>query len=349
MLHKFLSIVVSSVLLFVLTLSSAVAETAASQRMTAAEDAWREWAKRNGASRSQFAIAYEGRVLRRRQIGIGADEPMQIQSLSKAITGSCVERLKQTGAITSVTRLDEIEGALHQLVQDNPDAGKITIDQLLTHTSGLKPDITQGRIHNWFEREHYRFVKTGREALRAENRLAKTGDYFYNNANYSLLGLLVEDVTGKDYESACRTLLSDVPGISGLRVNKALKGIAAAGGWESSAADYLRFVSHLYGKGADIQRALFSIPHVEINGGAYYGPGVVFRRNRSKGANVWHFGLLCNPGGVHDGGSYFAIWGSKWSFAIIHDVCPKGSAAFELDGLMVEAMSAKPRSGSFNK
>ncbi len=308
------------------------------QRMDRAESQWRDWVKRIGATQSQWAIAYEGKILRKRHIGVASDKPLQLASLSKAITGACVLALEQQGMLRRKTTLADMADKLNGLDDLDISNAKISVADLLTHTSGLNPDITQGRIHNWLDRKSSRLTKITREALQSENRQGKRGAYFYNNANYSALGLMIEAASGKDYTTACKQALSPLSGSQGLSISPALRAIPASGGWQATAADFLTFANAAFGKGTTIQADRLSLPHVALGGGAYYGPGVVFRPNRTRGTNVWHFGLLCNPDKKHDSGSYFAVLGDTWSIAVIHNACPAGNAAFDIDGLMVQAL-----------
>jgi CubicO group peptidase (beta-lactamase class C family) len=111
-----------------------------------------------------------------------------IGSITKQFTGAAILKLEMLGKIKVE---DSIGKYLPELV---PEKHQITFHQLLTHTSGLPTDIdTEGE------------VITREMLLRRINELpliSKPGEsYHYSHAGYNLLGLLIEQVTGQDYES----------------------------------------------------------------------------------------------------------------------------------------------------
>lgn len=100
------------------------------------------------------------------------DTPFLLGSVSKSFTALCVMQLVEKGKI-------DLDEKIEKYLPNATDGGKITIRQLLNHTSGL------GEHQNL---ENYRIV-------------GKQGVHCYANVNYSLLGKIIESVSNQSYES----------------------------------------------------------------------------------------------------------------------------------------------------
>jgi len=102
----------------------------------------------------------------------------QAASLSKPVTAWGVMKLVETGRLN-----------LEDIVYEN-----LTVRHLLSHTGGLAP------VHDLGS---YSYEKGGN--LLADVRLAyDIGEFWYTNAGYSLLQLLIEKVTGKSFATYMR-------------------------------------------------------------------------------------------------------------------------------------------------
>ena len=100
------------------------------------------------------------------------DTPFLLGSVSKSFTALCVMQFVEQGKI-------DLDANMAEYLPDSTDGNKITIRQLLNHTSGL------GEHQNL---SNYRIV-------------GKQGVHTYANVNYSLLGKIVEAVSNQSYES----------------------------------------------------------------------------------------------------------------------------------------------------
>lgn len=143
------------------------------------------------------------------QQAVDSDTLFNIGSLSKGFLGLMTAQLIKEGQLSWNTPLREI------LPLDTPlsqDAGKITIEQLATHTSGLpRQPYTLETLGYFIE-----YLFTGNSFYRHLD-LAATLDYLatykapntvtpeYSNIGYGLLGYAIEQRTGKKLE----TLLSE--------------------------------------------------------------------------------------------------------------------------------------------
>jgi CubicO group peptidase (beta-lactamase class C family) len=117
-----------------------------------------------------------------------------IGSITKQFTGAAIMKLEMEGKL-SVN--DSIGKYLPSLA---PDKRAITFHQLLTHSSGLPIDIgTESEVIT-------RDVLLSR--INETPLIAVPGSgYHYSHAGYNLLGLLIETISGVDYESYLQTNL----------------------------------------------------------------------------------------------------------------------------------------------
>ncbi|MEU6388818.1 serine hydrolase domain-containing protein [Streptomyces sp. NPDC046939] len=130
-------------------------------------------------------------------------------STTKVVTAATVLRLAADGKLD----LDApIQRYLPDLFAPNADAfpHPISVRHLLNHTSGLKPGTSWGR--NFEEEYPHRFeTLTPRQVVAgsiAAGRAHKPGEVQeYLGINYTLLGLLVEKVTGHSYAAEAERLV----------------------------------------------------------------------------------------------------------------------------------------------
>lgn len=99
------------------------------------------------------------------------DTPFLLGSVSKSFTALCIMQLVEQGKIYLNAKLSEY-------LPNAPDGDKITILELLNHTSGLGEHQNLGN-----------YKITG-----------KQGSHKYANVNYSILGNVIQSVSGLTYE-----------------------------------------------------------------------------------------------------------------------------------------------------
>jgi len=126
-------------------------------------------------------------------VPIQPDMVFEIGSVTKQFTAAAILMLAERGLLS-------IDDEITRHLPDYPTHGhKITIDHLLTHTSGI-PSYTD--LPEWMGRV--------REDLKVEQLIAMFKDrplefapgerWAYNNSAYVLLGAVIEKVSGKTYE-----------------------------------------------------------------------------------------------------------------------------------------------------
>lgn len=105
------------------------------------------------------------------------DTPFIIGSMSKSFTALSILQLAEAGRLDLDAVISEYIDASSWFVDDK-DCDKITVRDLLHHTSGITTYQTFGKLEIT---DSY-------------------GKYVYSNANYGLLGLIIESVSGVPYE-----------------------------------------------------------------------------------------------------------------------------------------------------
>lgn len=126
---------------------------------------------------------------------VAAETPFQIGSISKSFTALAVMQLVEAGEVGLDTEISKyLDDFFAQL------AGAITVRQLLSHTSGFS--TLQGNAS-------HTDTTGGKDELALQvDGLAEAGPahqpgerWEYSNANYQILGRLVEVVSGQDYQT----------------------------------------------------------------------------------------------------------------------------------------------------
>lgn len=102
---------------------------------------------------------------------VSTDAPYVLGSVSKSFTALCIMQMVEQGKVS-------LEAHLSDYLPDAAHGEKITIIQLLNHTSGLG--------------EHQNLTNFG--------VVNEQGVHLYSNVNYSLLGKVIEAVSGMSYE-----------------------------------------------------------------------------------------------------------------------------------------------------
>jgi CubicO group peptidase (beta-lactamase class C family) len=131
-----------------------------------------------------------------------ADTRFAIASITKRFTSVILEHLFAEKKLSP-------EDVLAKWVPDFPSANAITIQQLMTHRSGIRdPQSLRGII---------RLNSTSAEAVAeiAKQPLgSKPGEvYSYTTANYAILANIIERVTGKSYAAVVRQIVYDRAGM----------------------------------------------------------------------------------------------------------------------------------------
>lgn len=115
-----------------------------------------------------------------------------IASISKPITAIIILRLLDKGLI-------ELEAPISTFFKtENSDIGKITIHQLLTHSSGINEFINKEKN-----------VNLNASLNKATLKFKPGSDFEYSNSGFVLLIKIAEQITGKKYEEIVKTEVFD--------------------------------------------------------------------------------------------------------------------------------------------
>ncbi len=168
--------------------------------------------------------------------GMDAAVPARIASLSKAITAVCIANLVDAGRLSFTTPLGSVLArTFARLGQPvDPRFRTITIEQLLTAPLGAAARSVARCAGARPDRQLHQYPG---DAARQRARRAMT----YSNIGYITLGMVVEAVTGSDYERYCRDA-SLAPMQASGSIDPQLRQRAPSGGWRISAIDYARFI-----------------------------------------------------------------------------------------------------------
>jgi D-alanyl-D-alanine carboxypeptidase len=231
----------------------------------AAFDASLEQAVLGGGSDAvSVAVSIDGEIVHEAAMGVRVPDTLEavepsdkfrIASISKTITAITALQLVEDG----VVGLDDPIGSIvaDAVGVGSPSAGVagLTLRQLLTHTSGFP------QYENLFFRNQAGSCEEA--AAVGVTRSLQGAGYRYSNMNYCVLGVLIEQLTGQDYEQVVDERLLTPLGITGMRlaptqdpgpgevVHRSVPGrnymevLGAAGAWVASPSDLVAILDSL--------------------------------------------------------------------------------------------------------
>ena len=135
----------------------------------------------------------------RRQVPVDTATTLMAYSMSKTITAVAVLQLVEAGTI----RLDD---PVERYVDSLPYGSKVTIRQLISHTSGIPNPIPLRWVHPAAQHESFDEKAALAGVLRNHPRLSfpPGTKYAYSNIGYWLLGSIVERASGEPFQSYVR-------------------------------------------------------------------------------------------------------------------------------------------------
>jgi D-alanyl-D-alanine carboxypeptidase len=231
----------------------------------AAFDASLEQAVLGGGSDAvSVAVSIDGDVVHEAAMGVRVPDTLEavestdkfrIASISKTITAITALQLVEEGVVGLDDPVGSIVAEAVGVGQPSAGVAGLTVRQLLTHTSGFP------QYENLFFRNQVGSCEEA-VAVGVTRSLQGTG-YRYSNMNYCVLGVLIEQLAGQDYEQAVYERLLTPLGISGMRlapthdpgpgevVHRSVPGrnymevLGAAGAWVASPADLVAIFDSL--------------------------------------------------------------------------------------------------------
>ncbi|MEZ4899374.1 MAG: serine hydrolase [Saprospiraceae bacterium] len=133
------------------------------------------------------------------KVPMHTDDVFRLGSVTKQFTSSAILRLAEQGKLN-------IQDDIHKYFPGYPTEGHtITIEHLLTHTSGI-PSYTD--LPEWTPEVHKKDYTPAEliEAFKRDTLDFEPGSQFkYNNTGYFMLGYIIEKVSGMTYKDYLRT------------------------------------------------------------------------------------------------------------------------------------------------
>ena len=305
---------------------AALATSSTAQDTDAVRSAFLDWLD---ATRAQgvLTVKRNGRPWVTVEAGWDAQEPVELASLSKAITGICAAEMVRLGRMRWSDAFDDTVGR-------GPD---ITLAELVSQSGGIRKDSSQRVMRRTFDKPWSDAAEQILEVVEARKRFrGATGVHHYNNENYVLAGLMIEAAAGRAYEDVCADLAISPTGAQA-DLSPRSGAFAAWGGWRMSVEDYATWHSYWFAEGRATETEPTRFPHAASEGSEIqYGLGTYFR-TLEPGNTFWHFGALCFPGRVN-AGSYAASVFGTWTVVAAYDACIDWDAMFALDQAVIGAL-----------
>jgi CubicO group peptidase (beta-lactamase class C family) len=175
--------------------------------------AYNEYGQFNGSA----LVAENGKVLLKKGYGLAnmewnipnqPDTKFRLGSITKQFTATLILQLVEQGKI-------KLDGKLSDYLDTyrKETGNKVTIHQLLTHTSGI-PNYTAlpGFLQN-VSRNPFTVTDFIQKYASGDLEFEPGSKFNYSNSGYFLLGAIVEKVTGKPYEQVLKENIFDPVGM----------------------------------------------------------------------------------------------------------------------------------------
>lgn len=233
---------------------------------------------------TSFAIKKDAWVWRGAAGNLASDQPYFIASTTKLFTTAIILKLKAAGKLSLDDNISQylslpILSGLH-VFHGKDYAQALTIKQLLAHTSGL-PDYFQGKGTNGKSLEN-ELMEGNDQSWTFEQAMERTKDMAplfapgtnrkakYSDANFQLLGKIIEAITQRSYAENCHAFIMEPLGLAHtylyqdpadqtpqklyfkaqeLHIPKAMASFGPDGGIVSTSADMLVFIEAFFQAG----------------------------------------------------------------------------------------------------
>ncbi len=119
-----------------------------------------------------------------------------IASVSKPFTAAAILQLQEQGRLS-------LSDPISRYIPGFPNGDQITLDNLLTHTSGI-PDINGLDDYDTFARSPHTLEQLVAKFAGLPLEFEPGSGQRYSNSNYNLLALILEKISGESYEDYLR-------------------------------------------------------------------------------------------------------------------------------------------------
>lgn len=169
-------------------------------------------------------VAEKGKVIFKKGYGLAnmewntpnsASTKFRIGSITKQFTAMLVLQLKQEGKLNLQAKISDY------LPWYRKDTGnKITIQQLLTHTSGIPNYTAQASVMNDIAVHNYSPQEIAEKFCSGELEFESGTKFSYDNSGYFLLGVIIEEITKKTFEENLRKRIFEPLGMKNSGIDK---------------------------------------------------------------------------------------------------------------------------------
>jgi CubicO group peptidase (beta-lactamase class C family) len=172
------------------------------QKMDDLLDSYLKEKKFNGA----VLVGHKGQVVYEKGFGYRNEEDkvpsdvnsiFQIGSITKQFTAAVIMQLQEEGKLS-------VQDKLSKYYPGFANGDKITIEHLLTHTSGIYNYTNDTTLMKSDVTKHYSQSQMVEMFKKYPPDFEPGTKWNYSNSGYSLLGYIIEKVTGKTYEKVVR-------------------------------------------------------------------------------------------------------------------------------------------------
>lgn len=158
-----------------------------------------------GQFNGSILVAEKGKVIYKKGFGMAnmewaipnePDTKFRTGSVTKQFTAALVLQLVEEGKL-------KLDGKITDYLPDyRKDTGeKVTIHHLLNHTSGIPSYTSRPDFSAEISRNPYGVADFVKKFASGDLQFEPGSKFSYNNSGYSLLGAIIEKVTGKSYET----------------------------------------------------------------------------------------------------------------------------------------------------
>jgi CubicO group peptidase (beta-lactamase class C family) len=300
------------------------------------EKVFQGWVDKHSVENANLVIVRDGAIVGTVGRGrLATSRPVGVASLSKAITGVCIVKLIEAHKLQFDVGLGAVLADHFRRHPPKDERAKtVTIAQLLTHTSGITNDPSQGIAFDQFQP----FDKPSMDkqldvALSVPLDNPPGSRYFYNNMNYAALAVVIETVTGEQYGDYCGREVLKKAGVNDATLKWEWASRGAYGGWKISPEGYAKFLDYF-----DPSQKLLNTPPADWPGFATRnGRGYSIGINIRNGTDFFHFGdfMWSNPRTSY--GAYFAMWHQGVRFVVTYTPNIDHGLVNELDAALYRA------------
>ena len=172
-----------------------------------------------------------------RKVRVTRDTVFQIQSITKTFTATAVMMLVEDNKLS-------VEDKIGKYLDGIPASWEtITIQHLLTHTSGIKDFINEPTVDLTKDLEQQDVI---RSLEKLPLNFAPGERYAYSNTGYHLLGMIIEKITGDTWQNFLRAKILKPLKMSNTDLNSATCGLrnrALGYSWRSNKFEPGRYVA----------------------------------------------------------------------------------------------------------